>query len=125
MIYKGVKSAKEFGIDDEVWAKLDDGLRRKLERLGTSATAEVPVMISLQPAQAPARDETIAQKEARFREESRDVMQVLDRHGVREVQGFWINSTISARVRIAALGELGKRSEVKQILLDVPRKAVP
>jgi len=116
--------AKKSHIDDEVLAKLDHALRRKLQRLGANATAEAAVMISLHPSQPPAPDEPIARKEERFREESRRVMQVLQRHQAREVQGFWINSTISARVPIAALSELGKQIEVKHIHLDEKRKAV-
>jgi hypothetical protein len=115
---------KRFGIGDEAWAKLDRGLRREIERLRGEAAAELHLMVSLHPRQVKGEGESIEQKEARFRDESGTLMQQLEQHGARDVQGYWINSTVSARISIGALNVIGSRSDVKQILLLVRHRAV-
>jgi hypothetical protein len=115
---------KRYGIGDEAWAKLDSGLRREVERLSGEAAAELHLMVSLHPRQVKAEGESIEQKEVRFRNESGGLRQQLEQHGARDVQGYWINSTVSARVPMGALNMIGGRSDVKQILLLVQHKAV-
>jgi len=118
------RSGERFGIGDEAWAKLDSGLRREVERLRGDVTAELHVMVSLYPLQAQAGVESTERKEARFQDESENLVHQLEEHGAREVQGYWINSTVSARIPIDLLGPIGKRSDVKQILLLVRHRAV-
>jgi hypothetical protein len=118
------KSGERFGIGDEAWAKLDRGLRREVERVRGDAAAELDLMVSLCPPEAKAEAESIEQKEARFRDESANLMRELEERGAHEVQGYWINSTVSARIPIGALDAIGRRSDVKQILLLVRYRAV-
>jgi hypothetical protein len=115
---------KRFGIDDAAWAKLDKGLRREVERLRGDPSRALPVMVSLHPRQAVAEGESIGRKEARFLDESRSLMEQLEQLGTTDVQGYWINSTVSARVPIGALNAIGSRADVKQILLLVKQRAV-
>lgn len=115
---------KRFNVGDEAWAKLDSGLRREVERLRGEAAAELHLMVSLHPGQVKAEGESVERKEARFRDESGSLMRQLEQYGARDVQGYWINSTVSARIPIGALDAIGGRSDVKQILLLVRRRAV-
>ena len=92
-----------FGIGDEAWAKLDRGLRREVER---QPGKEVHVMVSL------------------FGGETDSLVQQLVQQGARDVQAYWINSTVSAHVPVGALNAIGSRSDVKQILLLVRHRAV-
>ena len=113
-----------FGIGDEAWAKLDSGLRKEVERLRGDVAAELHLMLSLDQRQVETERDTIEQKEARFRQEAASLMQDIERHGGRDIQGYWINSTVSARLPIGALNTIGSRSDVKQILLLVRYRAV-
>jgi hypothetical protein len=95
-----------FGMGDEAWAKLDRGLQREIERLRGDAAAEVQVMVSL------------------LGRETEGLVRHLAQQGARDVQAYWINSTVSAHVPIGALNEIGSRGDVKQILLLVRHRAV-
>ena len=110
-------------MSDKAWSKFDAGLRKENDRLRRDPNAEVPVMISLE-AEVMTSGESIEVKEARFRERASGLIEELKKYGAQDIQEYWINSTLSARVKIGTLDAIGSRSDVKQILLLVRHKAV-
>jgi hypothetical protein len=59
----------------------------------------------------------IAERAAAFARETADLIETLAALGAREVQTFWINRTISARLNVHALDVIGRRADVEQIML--------
>lgn len=125
-----------FSIDPEVWAKFDSGLRRAIANTHISPTVELTVMIVLVgPTEISAavtegvpgqqeRARLVAERQAAFEHEVADLVRELEQFGARDVRLFWINHTLSARLGLQALQAVGRRDEVKKIVLVVRQKVI-
>jgi|GEM_PF-7002233 len=119
--------SKEYGVNREAWEKFDGFLRQAVVDARGSQTWDAPVMIVLagerEPQPAPEiprgrdRAQRIAERASGFERETTDLIETLAALGARDVETFWINRTISARLNLRALDVIGRREEVKQIML--------
>lgn len=125
-----------FGIDPIAWGKFDPNLRRAIVSLQADPTVDLPVMIALTvsteppaaaPERRPSREERArlaAERQTAFERKVADLVQELEPNGVDNIQLFWINQTVSGRMALPALEAVGRRQEVRQIVLSVRQIAL-
>jgi hypothetical protein len=113
-----------FGFSAQAWAKLNPRLQKEIARRRGERGAVVPVMISMAGLSDSPRDASVEAKQRTFASASAPLFDQLRRNGAMDIQGYWINWTISAMVPIEALREITERNDVTQVLLVEPHRAV-
>lgn len=109
-----------FGIDFTTWRKFDPALRQHIQRLSGDPAAQVPVLIALE---GQVLEVNPAGQKKRFEQAAHALVQELRGQGAREIELYWINWTVGAVAPLAALGAIGKRGDVKQVLLVTRHRA--
>jgi len=121
------------GIDPAVWAKFEPGLQRAVASLHGDSTIVLPVVFALAESAAPpaatggavgreARQQQAQERQAAFAAETEPLVREMEQMGAQEIQIFWLNRTLSARLTLPAIQALGRRDAVKQIVLAVRQK---
>lgn len=118
---------EQYGISRETFEKSDSFLRQTIAEAKGNMSRELPVMIvvesgksqepSTKSAEKQDRAKLAAAQAAAFESEIADLLKLLTDRGARDIQKFWINRTISALIPLGALDEIGRRPDVRQIML--------
>lgn len=130
-----MREHNRFNIDPTAWAKFDPNLRRALASLQADPTVDLPVMIALSvPTESMGGSEGASSREvlrqqaqerqAGFERSAANLVQELEQRGAHNIQLFWINQTVSGRMALPALEAVGRRQEVRQIVLAVRQKVI-
>jgi hypothetical protein len=122
-----VRNSDNFNIDPEAWSKFDPQLRRAIAESRADPEREWPVMIVLVGRQGPPPAEPpqgrrqgadlARERHAEFEEEAAELIRLLRDWNARPPQVFWIGRSLGSSLRLSALEAVGRRPEVRQILL--------
>jgi hypothetical protein len=122
----------QFDIEPKAWSKFDPGLEEALKNLQADPNVDLPVIIALVSTEPLVTSEVWSSLEARrrqalerqraFEHQVSDLIQALEQVKAQDIQSFWINNTVSARLTLPALRQICQREDVKQIVLVVPQK---
>ena len=118
---------EQLGISRETFEKSDSFLRQTIAEAKGDMSRELPVMIVVESGRSPEPGRNSAEKKDRaklateqaaaFENEIADLLKLLTGLGAKDIQRFWINRTISALIPLGALDAIGRRPDVKQIML--------
>jgi len=131
-----VPRSEDYGISSGAWEKFDDSLRREVVDVGGNPDRELRVMILLtddhEPTQAATGTRIRGEERAMFVADQGDsferridgLLRELEALKARDIKTFWLNRTISAMLPVRALDEIGRRADVKQMILVRKQKVM-
>lgn len=125
-----------YGVDPAAWAKFDAGLCRAIASVRGDPSIEWPVTLFLAqagqagagPARPPAsqaeRVRLAEERQAPFEREVAGLVESLEKAGARDLQLFWINRSLGARMALPALEVAARRPEIERITLALRQKVI-
>jgi hypothetical protein len=113
------------GVDPVALAKFDAGLRRTVAEARGDPERVWPVLVVLGGGgRVPAAEVSAERWQADFERDSAELIAQLLAHGARDVTPLWLSRAMGATVGLEGLNAVGRRPEVRQIVLNVARNAL-
>ncbi|MFX0211712.1 MAG: hypothetical protein ACFFDT_37390 [Candidatus Hodarchaeota archaeon] len=128
-------SSNNLGINTEIWPKFNLELQRKVTALKGDPEAILHVIIALTDSfekkinsgkllNRNTRIQQAKKLQKAFQQETREITQLLDHLGGRDMTLFWINRSIGVNLKISALSTIGMRKEVQEIKLVTKQNVI-
>jgi hypothetical protein len=117
-------------IPAAAWRKFDAELQRAVKREQATMSTELPVLITVRPAELEERPSSLrgaelaAIRAAAFEDETRDLVRELRERGARDVRPLWIARAVAAQLPLRAAVGAALRDDTVQVSLVIERNAL-